>query len=345
MRAAVFRSHDRKLAIENVPDPTPEAGQVIIKVHRCGICGSDVHLAEGHGSSFEDGAIPGHEVSGEVVALGAGVTQVAVGDRVAVMPYLSCGVCSACQSGDPSSCRTSQMFGSPALGGGYAEYLLTNAIWCIKLPKSLSFEDGALVEPLAVALRSQRASGMKAGDKVLVMGAGAIGLAAAYWARRGGAGKVAVSATSTRRENMAMAMGADVFLVPQEGRTLAQQSAEALGGAPDIVIECAGFPGTLDLAVSAVKRRGTILAPGFCWTPDSFTPMLAMVKEATIHFTCVYDRREFEIAAEAMDNGHVEPRAMITDVVGLGDTPAAFEELRGPNSQCKVMIRPGEAGF
>lgn len=340
MRAAVFRTDSRKLALENVPDPTPEAGQVVIKVHRCGICGSDLHLAEGHGISFDDGAIPGHEVSGEVVAVGAGVTRVAVGDPVAVLPYLSCGTCIACQEGDPAGCRNARMFGSRGLTGGYAEYLLTNAIWCVKLPKSLSFEDGALVEPLAVSLRSARASGIKAGDRVLVMGAGAIGLAAAYWARKSGAGKVAISATSTRRENMARAMGVDAFITPEEGRTLAQQSAEALGSAADIVFECAGFPGSLDEAVSAVRRRGTIAAPGFCWTPDTFTPVKALVKDVTIRFTNVYSTREFEIAVEALDNGNVEPRAMITDVVDLDGASDAFEGLRGRNNQCKVMIRP-----
>jgi 2-desacetyl-2-hydroxyethyl bacteriochlorophyllide A dehydrogenase len=340
MRAAVFRSDRGALSVESVADPTPGAGQVVIKVHRCGICGSDLHMAEGHGGGFADGAIPGHEVSGEVVALGASVTSVAIGDPVAVLPYLSCGDCAACRAGDPSGCHHARMFGSRGLGGGYAEYLLTNAIWCVKLPKSLSFEDGALVEPLAVSLRAARASGIKAGDRVLVMGAGAIGLAAAYWARQCGAGKVAISATSTRRENMAMAMGADAFIVPEQDRTPAQQAAAALGGPPDIVFECAGVPGSLDTAVSAVRRRGMIVAPGFCWTPDTFTPMIAMVKEATLLFTCVYDRREFEIAAEAMDNGNVEPRSMITDVVDLDAAPAAFQQLRGPNQQCKVMIRP-----
>ena len=340
MRAAVFRTENRKLAVENVSDPAPGAGQVVIKVHRCGICGSDLHMAEGHTFSFDDGAVPGHEVSGEVVATGAGVERVKTGDRVAVLPFISCGQCTACLQGDPMGCGQARIMGSGGVSGGYAEYLLTNEIWCVKLPNSLSFEDGALVEPLAVSLRAARVSGIKAGDRVLVMGAGAIGLAAAYWARQCGASSVAVSATSTRREEMAMAMGIDAFVIPEEGRTLAQQSEQALGGAADIVFECAGVPGSLDQAVSAVRRRGMIASPGFCWTPDSFTPMMAMLKEATIKYTNVYDTREFEICVEALDNGNVEPRSMITDVVNLDGTPDAFEELLGRNNQCKVMINP-----
>src|SRR3546814_4439465 len=136
------------------------------------------------------------------------------------MPFISCGKWLACLEGDPMGCGQARMMGSFGVTGGYAEYLLTNEIWCVKLPTSLSFEDGALVEPLAVSLRSARVSGIKAGDRVLVMGAGAIGLAAAYWARLSGAERVAIDRKGTRREEMARAMGIDAFITPEEGRTL-----------------------------------------------------------------------------------------------------------------------------
>lgn len=340
MRAAVFQAKGKPLAIETLADPTPGEGQVVLRVGRCGICGSDLHMAEGHSFSFDEGAVPGHEFSGEVVALGRGVERLKLGDRVAVLPFLSCGHCRSCLEGDPMGCPRQKMMGSFGVQGGYAEYVLVDAWWCVRLPNSLGFDDGALVEPLAVSLRAARVSGIKAGDRVLVLGAGAIGLAAAYWARQSGAGRVAVSATSNRREAMARAIGADAFIIPEEGRTLAEQSDEALGGGADIVFECAGVTGSLDLAVSAVRRRGTIASPGFCWTPDTYSPMWAMIKEVTIRYTNVYDTREFEIAVGALDNGHVEPRAMITDVVSLDDTPAAFEALKQRNNQCKVQIAP-----
>jgi (R,R)-butanediol dehydrogenase / meso-butanediol dehydrogenase / diacetyl reductase len=113
-----------------------------------------------------------------------------------------------------------------------------------------------------------------------------------------------------------------------------------LGSEADIVFECAGVKGSLDMAVAAVKRGGLISAPGFCWSPDVFTPLMAMIKEVTIKFTNVYDVREFEIAIGALDRGHVEPRAMITDVVGLDAAPAAFSGLMNHNNQCKVLIAP-----
>jgi (R,R)-butanediol dehydrogenase/meso-butanediol dehydrogenase/diacetyl reductase len=340
MRAAVFQGKDKPLAIRTLADPTPGQGQVVLRVGRCGICGSDLHMAEGHTFSFAEGAVPGHEFSGEVVALGAGVGRLRMGDRVTVLPFLSCGKCRSCLEGDPMGCPQQRMMGASGVNGGYAEYVLVDEIWCVSLPKSLGFDDGALVEPLAVSLRANRVSGISNGDRVLVLGAGAIGLAAAYWARRSGAHRVAVSATSTRREDTARAIGADAFITPEEGRTLAEQSTAALGGEADIVFECAGMPGSLDLAISAVRRRGTVAAPGFCWTPDPFASIWAMIKEATIRYTNVYDTREFEIAVRALDNGHVEPRAMITDVVSLDDAPAAFEGLKQRNNQCKVQISP-----
>jgi (R,R)-butanediol dehydrogenase/meso-butanediol dehydrogenase/diacetyl reductase len=340
MRAAVYQGGDNSLAIETVDDPTPGPGQVVIQVGRCGICGSDLHMAEGHDFGFEPGDVPGHEFAGEVVAMGHGAEGVRIGDRVAVMPFLSCGKCSACLAGDPAGCVTQNMMGSGGARGGYAEYVAADARWCVQLPRTLGWQDGALVEPLAVALRANMTSGIRNGDRVLVIGAGAIGAAATYWARLSGAGRIAVSATSTRREAVARALGADAFLTPEPDRDLMSQAMEALGGMPDIVFECAGVPGSLDLAVSAVRRGGTISAPGACWSPDRFTPILAMVKEVNIKFTMVYDLRQFETAVGALDRGHVEPRDMITEVVGLDRTPEAFEGLKGHNAHCKIQIAP-----
>src|SRR5690606_36039725 len=148
--AAVVQGGGKPLVIEQVADPTPGPGQVVIRVGRCGICGSDLHMAQNHSCSFQPGDVPGHEFAGEVVALGAGTEHIKPGDRVAVMPFLSCGKCRACLAGAPAGCVTKQMLGSWGVKGGYAEYVVADARWCVQLPKSLGFDDGALVEPLAV---------------------------------------------------------------------------------------------------------------------------------------------------------------------------------------------------
>lgn len=340
MQGLTFQLADRTLAVASLADPAPGEGDVVVKVERCGICGSDLHLAQGHLGGYRDGAVPGHEFAGEIAAVGRGVTSLRAGDRVAVLPMRSCGSCEACATGDPVRCARGRMIGSRDGHGGYAEYAVADARWCVKLPPSLSMADGALIEPLAVSLRAVRAARIMPGDRVLVLGAGPIGGAAIYWARQAGAGRIAVSATSRRREAIAMAMGADSFIVPEDGRTLAEQTAEALGGPADLVIECAGVPGSLQLAVSAIRVGGTVVAPGFCWTPDSFMAVHALSREATIKYTNMYSRREFEIAVDRMDAGHVEPRAMVTRTVGLTQGPAVFAELLAGAPDCKVMIAP-----
>src|SRR3546814_20800550 len=113
---------------------------------------------------------------------------------------------------------------------------------------------------------------------------------------------------------MARSMGIDAFITPEEGRTLAEQSADALGSAPDIVFDCAGVPGSLDQAVSAVRRKGTVASPGFCWAPDTFTPIMAMLKAATICYTNVYDTLEFEIDVGALVTGISAPCPIINQV-------------------------------
>ena len=340
MKAAVYQGGGKPLAIARIADPTPGRGQVVIRVHRCGICGSDLHMAESHSFSFQPGDVPGHEFAGEVVALGPGADGVAMSDRVAVMPLLSCGSCRACLSGQPTGCAARRMHGAQGVMGGYAEDALADARWCLALPKTLGFDYGALVEPLAVSLRAVQLSGIRAGDRVLVIGAGPIGIAAAYWARLSGAGRVAVSATSTRREAMARAVGADGFIIPEPARDLAGQAAEALGGEADIVFDCAGMPGSLDAAVAAVRSGGVVSAPGVCWSADTFTPMMAMIKEVALRFSFMYDRRQFETAIGALDSGRVEPRAMITEVVSLDEAPDTFEALKQRNNHCKVQIAP-----
>jgi 2-desacetyl-2-hydroxyethyl bacteriochlorophyllide A dehydrogenase len=181
---------------------------------------------------------------------------------------------------------------------------------------------------------------MKHGDRVLVVGAGPIGLAALYWAKRAGAGRVAVTASSNRREALALSMGADAFVTPEEGRSLARGSAQALGGSADIVLECVGVPGMLDLSVSCVRRGGTVLVLGFCMEPELFRASAAMTREAKLQFAILYSREEFQICVDALDAGAVSPRAMITDVVSLDDLPTAFEALRSRTTQCKVLIDP-----
>ena len=207
MKAAVFHELHKPLVIESVADPRPAGAEILIRVGRCGICGSDLHMTEEPAFGIRSGAVLGHEFAGEIVELGKEVTGFKVGDHVAVAPLRGCGHCSSCLAGEPAWCQTMML-----QGGGYAEFALAADRQCRKLPLTTSLEDGALVEPLAVALHGVALSGLAAGARVLVMGAGPIGLGVAFWARRRGAAKVAVLDLTTLQSELAQTMGATSFV-------------------------------------------------------------------------------------------------------------------------------------
>jgi 2-desacetyl-2-hydroxyethyl bacteriochlorophyllide A dehydrogenase len=333
MRAAVFKGAGTPLQIETVDDPRAGAGEVVIKVGRCGVCGTDLHMTSGHGMDFPAGSVLGHEYAGEVVEVGAGVTTLKAGDRITAMPAAGCGHCRECLSGYPLGC--SQMQG---LMGGFGEYLRAAASSAVKLPEALSLADGALVEPLSVGLHGVSLAKLDPGAKVLVLGAGSVGLAAIYWARKLGAGRVVASSPSPRRAALAQRLGANAFEVLGEGES--ERITAALGGAPDMVFECAGAVGLLGKAVELVRRGGLVMSMGFCTSPDPVVPALATWKEVRIAFSMAYTLQEFQYATDMLDAGHVEPRDMISDTVGLDAFPIAFEALRAGGSQTKLQVDP-----
>lgn len=331
MKAAVFKALGQPLSVENVPDPVPGPHEVLIKVGRCGICGTDLHITEDAIFGAPAGMVLGHEFAGEIVDTGPGVGGLHKGDRVAVLPVRSCGRCACCLSGRPALCAEMKI-----TGGGYAEYTVAHEAQCVKLPSTVSVADGALVEPLAVGLHGAHAAAIGAGSRVLVIGAGPIGLAAAFWARRLGAVQVAVTASSTRREALAYEMGATAFVGPSA--SLGEDVNKALRGPPDVVFEAVGKPGLLATAVELVRSRGTVVLLGLCTVTDTFNPFLTMVKEVRIQPSMLYDLHEFEAAADVLDGYAETPRSMVTETVPLSGLPAAFEALRHRTTQCKTLI-------
>jgi len=333
MRAVTFQALHRPLTVDTVPDPVPGEGEVVVKVDRCGICGSDLHMTEDPAYGCKHGDVLGHEFAGEVVGRGKDVDGLKTGDLVSVIPLKSCGKCEHCRKGEVQWCAE---FGLQ--GGGYAEYAVTRPNQCIRLPADLSLADGAIVEPLAVALHGLNLSGMKAGDKVLVLGAGPIGLAVAFWAKRLGAAKVAVQDIAEFQRDRALGMGADVFVVDPEDPV---GSAErGLGGKADIVFECVGIPGLIARAVDQVKPRGTILLLGLCTQPDTFNSFAMLSKEVKLVTSAFFTRQEYEAALDALTEGAAEPRLLVTDTISLSDTPGVFESLKRRTEQCKVLIAP-----
>ncbi|GAA0283907.1 alcohol dehydrogenase catalytic domain-containing protein [Alteraurantiacibacter aestuarii] len=333
MKAVTFQGLHKKLAYEDIPDPTPGEGELVVKVGRCGICGSDLHMTEDAAYGCKHGDVLGHEFAGEVMALGKGTTQFRPGDLVSVIPLKSCGHCEHCRKGAVQWCAE---FGLQ--GGGYSEYAVTRPNQCIPLPTDLTLADGAIIEPMAVALHGVNLAAMKTGDKVLVLGAGPIGLAVAFWAKRFGAGKVAVQDIADFQEMRALEMGADVFVVdPQDPVGSAEQG---LGGKADIVFECVGIPGLIDQAVSQVRGDGTIVLLGLCTKPDTLNTFAMLSKQVRLVTSAFFTRQEYVASLAALEAGAIEPRRLITDTISLANTPDVFESLKHRTTQCKVMIAP-----
>ncbi|MEW9856559.1 alcohol dehydrogenase catalytic domain-containing protein [Novosphingobium sp. M1R2S20] len=332
MKAAIYPGRGEPVVIENLADPAPAAGEVLIKVSRCGICGTDLSMTKGGMWDFGAGVQFGHEYAGEIVALGAGVSSLAIGDRIAVLPSVACGQCPGCAHQNNVLCQSAP--GSAM--HGFAELARVPAQVATKLPSVLSLADGALIEPLAISLYGVKHARIQPGDRVLVLGGGTVALYAMYWARRLGAGKMVAMSRSDRRKDLSLQMGADRFVA--YGDNEIGEVMEALGGPPDVVLECVGAEGMLNKAVMHAGPFGKVVSLGFCTAPDPVIPALASYKCVNVQFLVGYSMKEFLYIADQMDKGHTDPKAIITNTVPLDALPDTMAMLRGPNDETKVHV-------
>jgi (R,R)-butanediol dehydrogenase/meso-butanediol dehydrogenase/diacetyl reductase len=333
MKVAVYVGPREPFRIEERPVPEPARDELLVRVDRCGICATDVHTWTGE-AEMPIGGVYGHEFAGEVVGRGEAVDDFAVGERVTAQCVTACGECDACHEGHLVFCPDWRHHAP----GGFAQYMTLPAREAYRLPSPLTAADGALVEPLAVGLHGVRLGEIAAGTRVLVLGAGPIGLCATFWARRLGAAAVAVAAPSDRRRRFALEMGATGFV--RLGDSVDPEVAELLGGAPDVVLECAGVPGSLMQAIELARPKGTIVGMGYGLQSEEIVTAVPLFKELRLLFAMTYDRRDYRQVIETLASGGLEPRCLITDTVPLEGLTAAIEGLLDRAPQCKVMVDP-----
>lgn len=339
MRAAVFDGPGKKLEVRQAADPTPERGQLVLKVRYCGICGSDLHMTEeGAVMNPGPGSILGHEFCGEVVAVGPGADAWKEGDRITALPFMGCGSCAECLAGQPVWCSQVRSHAGGAVPGGFAEYVTVGAGEAVRLPESLDWKAGALIEPLAVGLHGVDLARLRPGADVLVVGAGPVGLAVVAAARAMGAGRIVVTAKSDRRAELALSLGATNFVTMEEkvGRVFRSLT----GGPPEVVFECVGSPGMIDYCMGLAGPRATVVVLGVCMRQDTLLPMRGVMKEVNLQFSNAYGVRDFRVAAEMLATSRVDLSDMVTDIVGFDEFPDAFEQLRQRTHQCKVLLSP-----
>jgi (R,R)-butanediol dehydrogenase / meso-butanediol dehydrogenase / diacetyl reductase len=315
----------RAFSLREVPTPVPKAGEVIVQVHNCGICGSDLHWYCGDFPA--PGVCPGHEIAGEIADVGPEVGGWAPGDQVAVEPLVVCRECSYCRVGNYQLCPRFQLLGL-TLDGGFADRVAVPAYALYRLPEALDCEIGALTEPMAVCVHAVRLSGLALGQRVLILGAGTIGLLSLLCARSAGAAEIAITARHSHQAAMARQMGAaQVFAATSAGD---RERAEWAASHPiDVVIETVG--GTADTladAITSVRAGGTVAVLGV-FTGATFCPALALVaKEVRLVGSLTYGRSgarsDFDTALDVLAAHRDAARSLITHRFDLADIRKAF---------------------
>lgn len=318
--------------VRDIPEPKPDSLNAVVKVKAAGICGSDLHLY--HLRETPQTLPAGHEVAGEVVHLPAGYAgPIRVGDLVAIETVglgSACGECDLCRAGQPIHCPIRpRPPAPPRWGGGFAEYIERRPAGLFKLAPGMTAEQGALVEPLAVAVHAMRFINLPSEASVVVIGAGTIGLVTVAAARALGAGPIHVVARHAHQAALATRLGATSIL-PEEPAALTERVAELTGGrGADVVIETVGGTGdALNLAWPIVKPRGQICVLGIF--PNDATLILrqASLREVTMAFPICYSyldgRHDYELAIEMLADGRVDLSGMVTDRFLLRDAAAAF---------------------
>jgi (R,R)-butanediol dehydrogenase / meso-butanediol dehydrogenase / diacetyl reductase len=337
MKACVFKATGAPLEIAEIPDPIATPGEIIVRVKNCGICGSDLHAATSKNVQMPPGTIMGHELSGTIEQVGAGVSGFAPGEAVVVMSYLACGECVNCRTGLGVRCTAMRLVGFGEVPGGYAELIRTRAGSVFKMPRGISFRAGATVEPLVVGLHGLRRARFVAGETCVIMGAGPIGLMTLLWARFAGARAIVVSEFVLDRRELALKIGADAVVDPRMHNP-AHAMTRLTGAGPDVVFECIGEPGTLAQAITFAPRGGRVAVLGVSMEDDGFPPGLAMSKELEMRFSLGLEPGEVETAIAVLASGRIATEPLITHTVGLGDLPRAFAALQHPTQQTKVML-------
>jgi L-iditol 2-dehydrogenase len=335
--AVIYKPGD--IQVVEVPRPTPKAGEVVIQVKACGVCGTEHTLFTG-GYYANYPVVLGHEFSGEVVEVGPGVQSLTVGDRVTVDPNVVCHRCDYCRMGSSHLCENLQTLGIH-INGGDAEYTVAPETNVYKIPDHLSYEEAAFCEPLACVVRGFEVGPVQLGDTVLVLGAGSIGNLVAQCALHAGASNLIVSEPIVYRRKVALANGATQVVDPTVQDVKEEVRKHRKIGA-DIVFECSGSPAVQAAAVTLVRKGGTVVLFG------------VSPKEAMIEIN-PFDINENEVKITgSFNNPHTQAQALellatkkvcvsnlITNRVSLEMYPQVFDIFGKPDTLKTMVVMEG----
>ncbi len=326
-----------RLRVEERPVPAPEPGEVLIRVRSVGICGSDIHYFE-HGriADFvvESPLVLGHEASGEIVALGQGVTDLSIGDRVALEPGVPCGSCTQCRAGRYNLCPDVHFFATPPVDGAFAEYVTLPRAFAHRVPDNVSFDAAALLEPLSVGVWACQKGDVRLGTRVLITGAGPVGVMAALVARANGATQITLSDVNPQRLARAAELGFDV--VDAQSQAL-PDVVEA-----DVLIECSGAAPAIVDGIRCVAPAGKVVLVGMSPTAMVELPVgVIQGRELWITGTFRY-AHTYPTAVTLAASGAVDLDALVSQTFGLDEVEEALTYSRQDPAAMKVVVRVQE---
>ncbi len=346
MRAAVLRN--RRIEVGDVPAPEPGPGEVLVKTLACGICGSDLHVFHQaqHNDNGGGAIVMGHEFVGEVVDYGAETAKrFKPGTRVNSIPILN-------------RKTGAEFIGYSAVNpGGYGEYMRLTEDHLLEIPNGLPTEHAALNEPMSVGWHAVNRARLEKGDVPLVIGCGPIGLAVIAGLKIKGAHPIVAASRSAKRRELALKMGADVVVNPNDGSPYDVWREQAQTGLPDpgptlpgwlvgsglkpaVIFECVGGPGIIQEILNGAPQDARIVIVGLCFEEDRFQPMTGMGKEVSLIFSNSFYRREYAETLRHLAEGEIDVAPLITGKVGLDGVAHAFDELENPKNHAKILIEP-----
>ncbi|WP_297738305.1 zinc-binding dehydrogenase [Mycobacterium sp.] len=337
MRAAVLRE-GRMVYRDDVPEPVPGPGQVLVGVRACGICGSDLHFAAhgdevvemtaqvaagagGMGVDLSSDVYMGHEFSAEVLEAGPDTETHPPGTLVTSIPVLL------------STKGVEPIVYSNSTVGGYAERMLLSAPLLLAIPNGLDLKHAALTEPMAVGLHAVNKSNITPGETALVLGCGPIGIAIIAALQARGVETIVASDFSPKRRELATAMGAHQTLDAAQGSPFDSVK-------PAVVFEAVGVPGIIDDVLRRARPGTRLVVAGVCMQPDTVHPFFAIAKEINVQFVLAYNPEEFGDSLRALAEGEIDVTPVITGEVGLNGVGQAFDDLADPERHCKILVTP-----
>ncbi|MEV5843411.1 zinc-dependent alcohol dehydrogenase family protein [Streptomyces sp. NPDC051985] len=329
MRAAVVEAPGR-VTVTTVPDPTPGPRQVVVEVAACGLCGTDLHILRGEFAPTLP-VVPGHEFAGRVVERGREVTELAIGDRVAVDPSLYCNECRYCRAGRNNLCDRWQAIGV-TVAGGAAQYATAPVANCVRLPDHVDVQDAALIEPLSCAVRGYDVLSARLGSHVLIYGSGTMGLMMLELAKRTGAASVDVVDINPERLATAAKLGSS--------RTAPSADELERPGGWDVVVDATGNAAAIQDGLERVAKAGTFLQFGVAdyATRVTIDPYRVYNQEITITGSMAV-LHSYERAAELFANGVLDPRVFISHRLPLAEYPQALERFAAGQGR-KIIVLP-----